>query len=500
MPQSVEQMANDLKWARDQFTSSRYTKDYRLYRDYYDGKQDLTFATPKFNATFGKLFVEFAYNRSQTVVDAISDRLKLQGFTATNPDGAEDEATNEKLKIIWTVNKMDRKQGEAHTESLKCGDAYAIVWPEIDPDNGEVPRIYINNADVCAIRYDDDTKKKLVAVKAWRTDGKWRINFFYPDFTHKFITAEKKEDFPKEMADLVPWVPDPLAVELGLAVQEPNPLPNPFLEIPVFHLPNNGREGDYGRSELASVIPLQNALNKACTDLMVAMEYGAFPQRWAVGLQMGQPQPATGKIKNPFKEGPGQVWTGNQGAEFGNFDVTPLEQFISVQNSFDQKIANVSRIPGYWFDMFGTPPSGESLKTADAPFVAKLSDRQTDGGQFWEDVETFALKTMGSVGVNITPNWKSAELRSEQDMLDAGAKKKNLGWSIDQIQREFGLDKDLIEQMKQENADAMAEQQKQLSAGIGTGVPSGGGNTPPGQGGLPPKVTDIRSRANRVQG
>jgi hypothetical protein len=497
MPQTIEQLADDLKWAAAQFSSTRYKDSYKIYREYYDGIQNLAFATPKFNATFGKLFTEFAYNRSQSVVDAISDRLKLTGFTATAEGGAKDEATETDLQRIWRVNKMDRRQGEVHTEELKCGDAYVIVWPEPDLDNGgETPRIYANNADVIAMRYDDSTKQKIVAIKAWKDSiGRWRINFYYPDFIHKYVTPEKKDDFPKELGQLALWTPDPIAVELGLAVSEPNPLPNPYMEIPVFHFPNNGREGEYGRSELQPVIPLQDALNKACTDLMVAMEYGAFPQRWAVGLGIGQPDTATGKVKNPFKEGPGQVWTAPQGAGFGNFDITPLDGFIKVQESFDKKIANVARIPGHWFDMFGTPPSGESLKTAEAPFTTKLEDKQTDNGQEWENVFLFCLKTMGKTGVNITPNWKSAELRSENDKLDAGLKKKQLGWSEDQIQREIGLDDDTIELMKTEKADALAEQQKQFAAGQSMlGIPAGGGNTPP----TPPAAKSIQQKASNV--
>lgn len=484
MPQTIEQIEDDLKWAQRQFTSERYTKSYVDFQRYYDGLHDMEFATPKFRQAFGNLFDTFAYNRCGSVVDAIADRLRLINWTAWEDTETESEDANQKLKLIWEVNKLQRKQGEATTEALKTGDAYAIVWPETVSYLGTeqiVPRIYINNANVVAIRYDDDTKQKLVAVKGWkRADGKFQINFYYRDFIYKYETLEKKDEFPKQLSDLTLVVPDPDLVAQGIIEATPNPIPNPYNTIPVFHMANNARDGEYGRSELANVIPLQDALNKACMDLMVAMEYGAYPQRWAIGLQLGQPDPATGKVKSPFKEGPGEVWTANQGASFGSFEVANLTQFLDIQKGIDTKISNVSRIPAHWLSMGqGEFPSGEALKTADAPLVAKIEDRQTEEGQFWMDIGEFALQTLGTVGVSIKVSWKTAELRSEKEMLDAAEQKMRIGYSQEAILKDLGLTMTQIEQMKQEKNDAMAEQQKNLSAGLDTGVPSGGGNRLP---------------------
>lgn len=498
MPQTTEQIAADLKWASDQFGSDRFSKAYPEYRDYYDGIQDLSFASLKFERAFGNMFEEFAYNRCGSVVDAIADRIRLLGMNVTNEKGDPDESNQETLAKIWRVNQMDRKQGEAWTEGLKMGDAYAIVWPESIEENGVtevLPRIYINSAGSTVIRYDSDTKKKLVAIKAWKTaDNKWRINFYYPDATWKYVTPDKKDDFPKDLAQLVLFTPDPLLIEQGVEFAEPNPVPNPYNEIPVFHLANNSKEGDFGRSELANIIPLQDALNKACMDMMVAMEYGAYPQRYAIGLALGMPDPATGRPKQPFKEGPGEIWTGPTGASFGNFDAADLQQFLDVQTQLDQKISNVSRIPAHWLTMgTGEFPSGEALKTAEAPFTAKIEDRHTDFGQWAIDVFTFCLKTMSITGVLVKPNWKTAELRSELDMYTIAETQKRLGFSDEYIFEKLGLTPDQIAEIQQQKQDALMEQQKLISNGIGAEVPSGGGNRPP-ETGSGNKLTPFRGK------
>ena len=197
-------------------------------------------------------------------------------------------------------------------------------------------------------------------------------------------------------------------------------------------------------------------------------------------MALGQPDPATGKVKSPFNEGPGEVWSAPAGASFGNFESADLQQFIDVQKSLDTKISNVARIPAHWLNMGqGEFPSGEALKTADSPFVAKIDDRQTEEGQFHSDIARFALKSMTTTGVVVKCNWKTSELRSEKEMLDAAEQKLRIGWSKEAVMKEFGLTESQITEMLQQKQDAMLEEQKNLSQGIGVGIPSGGGNKAP---------------------
>lgn len=463
-----------IKWAKAALTGDRVDK-YRTARKYYDGDQDLVFATAKFSNTFGSLFSTFVYNRCGAVVDAIADRLQLLGFDPLAESDGEATTLKEEIERVFRLNRLDKRQNDQIQESLKCGDAYAIVWLDgLGPDGQPYPTIAIQMADTVAIRYNEDTGAKRYAVKAWkRGDSFWRINVYAPEAVYKYVTNGKKDDFPAFSA-LIPYD----AFDANGAA-EPWPLPNPTLIVPVFHFNNNAPEGEYGRSELRDVIPLQDALNKACMDLMVAMEYGAFPQRWATGLQLGMPDPITGKIASPFKPGAGEVWTAPQGAGFGTFEVANLTQFTEVQDAFDNKIANVARVPGHWFKMTGDFPSGESLKTAEAPFVAKLEDRQTGYGNAWEDVAQYCFLLTGREGIAVNATWKAAELRSDTDKLQEGVLKLALGWSEQQIQRDFGLDQATIDRMQAEKLEKVQAAQAAFDSGLNTGVASGGGNTPP---------------------
>ena len=462
-----------MKWAKVQLTGDRAGK-YSVARKYYDGEQDLVFATSKFSNTFGNIFKTFAYNRCGPVVDAMVDRLQLLGFDPVFPSDPNNPAANDEviaavkadMERVFRLNRLDRKQNDLLQEALKCGDAYVIVWLDgIGPDGKPYPTWGVNLADTIAIRYDEDTGRKRYAVKAWkRADGFWRVNIYAPEALYKFVTTAKKDDFP-DWSNLTQYQSE--------TNPEPWPLANNTGVVPVFHFNNNAPQGDYGRSELRDVIPLQDALNKSCMDMLVAMEYGAFPQRWATGLQLGMPDPVSGKVPSPFKPGPGEVWTAPTGGNFGSFEVANLEQFLKVQDGFDSKISNVSRVPEHWLKMGSAAAiSGETLKTAEAPFVAKLEDRQISFGNEFEDAGSFSLSLMGREGIILNAIWKAAELRSDTDKLQEGLLKKQLGWSEDQIQRDFGLDQSVIDRMKEENLAKLQEaMQAAGNLGADTGTP-----------------------------
>src|SRR5690348_1372694 len=153
---------------------------YMHYIDYYEGRHNLTFATIKWRNAFGGLFRQFADNLCAPIVDAAADRLKVTGFTVEG----NDDATS-KLWQVWTTTKMPQKAGTIHEHTLKVGDAYAIVWPDI---NG-IPIISPNPAHQVCVYYGDDGTTIQGASKLWpQADGRWRLNLYYPNSIEKYIT------------------------------------------------------------------------------------------------------------------------------------------------------------------------------------------------------------------------------------------------------------------------------------------------------------------------
>lgn len=428
---------------------------YRLARRYYEGDQDLTFIAPKYRDAFGAALQGMRYNRCATIVDVHADKLQLTGFIDEASDN-QDIATA--AREIWRRNRMDRRAGEVHSEAFLMGDAYCIVWPD---DKGQAV-IYPQLADRCIVRYGEDGLSIDLALKIWKLlDGTWRANLYYRDRVEKYSSQGRSTNVPYSGGTWNQFTDEDATW----------PLPYPWGEgMPFFHFANKGRTGQGGTSELHDVIPLQDAINKSLCNMLVAGEFAATPQRYAIGITFEKDE--DGQYINPFKAGAGELWWMGPGdsdsgqVSFGQFAAGDVTQFTLEQESLDKKISNVSRVPAHWLGMGGTFTSGEQLKTAETPFTAKILDRQITFGNDWEDVAAFCLfvesgQALGSL--QIATQWQSAEPRSDQEFWTIAQLKQAAGVPQEQLWREAGYDDGQIAvwladaQAKADQAAAMGE-------------------------------------------
>lgn len=441
--------ADALEWAVAATNDGNLATRYDKYAAYYDGDHDLSFASPKYETAFGRLFRNFSYNRCAAVVDAHADRLFVESFDCAEES---DDAVEEAARLIWQANRMDRRQDEVYTESLMMGDAYLLVWP--DPETG-MPTLWPQRARDVRVRYSDETPGLVtMASKAWRTDDdRIRLNVYLPDRIERYVTdGTRKPGQPLEARLFVAWDGD----RTGPVVA------NPYGTVPMFAFANNARTGEMGRSELRDILPLQNALNKSLMDLMVTQEFAAFSQKVIIGIETdpdpyasADPIAAAGneqQLRN-FALGVDRILTiADPAAKIAEFSAAALQQFTEVAEAWDTRISRTSKVPVHYLSLSGSFPSGRALRTAEAPFVAKLEDRQRAFGNVWEDAMRLALRIAGvqpPMG-EFSVVWRSAAPMAEEDswdivlqMVAAGipvevAVKEELGWDDDQVMRLAG--------------------------------------------------------------
>jgi hypothetical protein len=439
----------------------------KLYGDYYDGVHPLVLASEKFRTAFGTLFRKFADNLTPSVVDAVADRLRLVGFEVTDGPAAGADAAWD----VWKRNRMDRVAGNVHAEAVKVGDCFVLVWP--DAVTGRAV-IYPQSAAVMTVGYSaaDGSAGGAPAwgMKMWTSSGsekRVRLTLYFPDRLEKYISKNTVTEGSAltSAAAFEPYQPE----------GEPWPIPNPYGRVPVFHFANNSGLGSWGKSELLDVLPLQNALNKSVLDMLVASEYYSLPQRWATGIEISIDED-TGLPKPPFKVGVDTLWIADAEAKFGEFAQADLTNLIAVSDSIRTEIARVSRTPvHYMIPGTGTPPSGESLKVAEAPFVAKIRDRQVAFGNDWEDVAAFALLIQGTKDVQLSALWTSAEPRSEAEDLANAVMRKSVGVPQSQIWSELGYSADQIAKFEEEVKAATAAANDAMLAALDRGAGAGAG-------------------------
>lgn len=466
-------MASDVQWALKEFSPrSPRLKDYGLYQRYYDGDQPLAFATRKYRSQFWRLFKGYCDNMCQSVVDVQAERLEVIGFTSsgavpttvtydaegnlvedgapppvvTNPDPLIPDQPAKTVTITlveddqgeqaweeWEDESMPLVADQVHSDVLLYGDAFVMA-----DENG----VWRQEPSEIAVRYSKEQPGVLeAAAKFWKDDdGHGRLNIYTPAGLTKFRSARPLEK-GKDMKEA-----DFESVEGGGTLPQ---------GIPVIHFANK-KYGRYGISELASVLPLQDALNKAEMDLMISMEYQAFRQRWLTGVDVDL-DPVTGLPLNfPGQHGPGNFLSfSDPETKVGEFAGAELKPYVDVIENLRAQIARVSGIPPHYFFVgsSGATVSGETLKVSESRFTRKGKRQQRCFGKGWENVMDLVLEISSTQhddatydeATDLNALWDEVTPRSESEDMDVLIKKGTIGVPNSQLQREAGYDPDEIQ-------------------------------------------------------
>jgi hypothetical protein len=476
----------------------------QVFDDYYRGKHRLAFASPKFRQAFGGLFNEFADDWCQLVVDAVDERLAVQGFRlGTDSDKGDADAWR-----IWQSNNLDAESRMGHVEALVREECSAIVWA--DPDNDKIPTITIEDPSQVIVAFQPGSRKKrLAALKMWTDeDGRDNATVYLPDAVYKyqaknrnplattrigqFLEANREAPSGGAGVGRMPVSLLPIAVaspadtwEPRETAGEPWPLPNPMGVVPVVPIVNRPRLIGPGESEIRKVIPLQDAINKQVADMMVASEFTAFRQRYVTGMDI--PVDAQGNQVEPFVMSADRLFIAeNPAAKFGEFSETNLGAYVASIEMLVQHIASQTRTPPHYFYLSGHFPSGESIKSAETGLVAKCRSKQLYFGEAWEEVIRLAFRVLGDKRADVVDTetiWRDCESRSEGEHIDASLKKLAAGVPQRQIWEDMGYTQAQIDRFKAMRAEEAAEQAA-LSIGLGPVLGAAGVPNPTAPGGV----------------
>lgn len=385
--------------------------------DYYEGKHRLAFTSQKFRDAFGGMFSAFSDNWCPLVVDAVEERLDVQGFRYGSDPAADKDAWN-----IWQQNGLDASSQLAHSDALIKGDSYAIVWPDSDGK----PRVSIESSRDVVIYYaPGDRTNRIAALKMWSDCGKKHATLFTKNFVYKYDQSEK---------DNGEWRPSP-------DNNEPWPLINPLGVVPVVPLINRpSLTSDYGVSEFINVIPMQDAVNKLLADMLVASEYIAFPQRYVTGLEI--PEDDHGNVQSPFQIAFDKLLIAEDpNASFGTLSAGDLKNYVQGIELLVQHIASQTRTPPHYFYLSGNFPSGDAIKSAETGLVAKSRRKMRFFGESWEEIMRLCFKVLGDPRGSIDDSetiWGDPEYRSESELADALIKRSAIGVPRQQLWEDAG--------------------------------------------------------------
>lgn len=385
---------------------------------YYRGDQPLAFASVKFRDAFGGRFRAFSSNFCALVVDGTRERMEVTGFQLPT------SRSTRRAWRIWQDNDMDAFSQIAHTEALIKSVVYTLVEPNVIP--GESPRITVEDPLRAVTESDPrDRRMRRAGLKCWIDDESKLVVYLYlPDQIWKLRTIARWESWNSG------WTLEPFPQD-----GESWPVRNPLGVVPLVPLLNRPRLGDEGQSEIDPVMSNQDAINKYRADALVAAEFAAFRQRWAIGLDIPN-DPKTGLPVEPFKAAVDRLWISPPPdpedpnppeVRFGEFSATDLAPYQRMIESEIGAVSSISRLPYHYLlgQPQAVPPSGESLKSSEAGLIAKVKTQMIHFGEGWEETIRLALLAIGDPGGKTSlseTSWNDPETRNEGVRADAVTK------------------------------------------------------------------------------
>jgi hypothetical protein len=389
--------------------------------DYYTGNHPLPFVTKAHNAKmrdeFRQLLEDCRSNFMGLVVDAVEERLRVEGFRLS---AATDATADTRSWEIWQANQMDAESQAAFIEALVKGMAYLSVWGG-DP----YPVIAVEDPTQTLVAYRPGTNFRVrdAALKVWQDDwtGDHRANLYLPDGIHKF--ERKGDDTSGNPAGSVGGED-----QRGWKEIEGSFVTNPYGVVPIVPIRNRPRLLCEGESEIATVEPIQDRINGGLFMRALAGYFGAHRQRWAVGLTIHEDD--NGKPVEPFDIAVDRlVYDQNPETRFGDFAATELDGYIKATEQDVSHIAITTRTPRHYLLPEGQEPSGDSIRSAESGLVKKVERKQRPFGEGLEEAIRLARIFAGESDAPVDSEivWSDPRTVTEAETTDATIKQFSAG-------------------------------------------------------------------------
>lgn len=433
---------------------TKQSADIAKYRDYYDGKHKLSFATSKYREEFDQMLREVCDNWCPIVVDAVSERMHVEGFRFSKDGKADSEAWD-----IWQECFLDSDSELLHTETLVAGLGFVMVWGQ-DTGTGAEPVITVEDpTQVYVSLYPGSRRHRQYALKKWSDD--WTSDEYL-----NLYTADNVFKFRRK----------------GGKLEELETITNPLGVVNVVPFYNRPRTMPHSyRSEIYDILSTQDQINKILCDAIVASEFAAYRQRWATGVEVELDE-TTKKPVNPWETGSNRILIApDPDSKFGAFDATDLSNYVRLLENRIQSVASRTRTPPhYLLGQSGSFPSGESLKATETGLIAKTKSRMRHFGESWEEVMRLAFAVEGDAErasyYRAETIWADPESRTEAEHVDALLKLRTLGVPIRQLWEDAGYSQEQIERMTmfaaEESMQAAMGQPSNIVITSGTAEPS----------------------------
>lgn len=328
-----------------------------------------------------ELLAQIGYPR--LFLDAISDRLEIEGFLIAGADSAD-----EKLWDWFQANDLDVESVLGFTESMIHGRSYiTVAAPDValDPDaDPEVPIIRVEDPLTLHAVIDPRTRKVTQAVRATYSDDQSTVTaatVYLPEGTFFYEKVEGQ------------WQELP-AVKHALGI------------VPVVPMPNRTRLSDlYGTS---AITPELRSVTDAAARVLMLMQATAELMGVPLRVLFGVKKSELGIVDEDDEEAPNNPRAAFEAYyarilafedEHGTatqFSAAELRNFTDAIDALDKKAAAYTGLPPqYLSTQSDTPASAEAIKASEARLIKTCERKAKIFGAAWEQAMRVATRVMG---------------------------------------------------------------------------------------------------------
>jgi hypothetical protein len=365
----------------------------RRFARYARGKQAPPWLPDNVESEYKDIAKKSASNWLDLVVRATTQGLHVDGYG--------DDSGNSSAWLAWQLNGLDMRQNALHRAVETLGYSYLLVFPSEDE---QVPWMRPEAATSCFAAFDDPGDDwPLYALREVQRDRRYEL-------------------YDNEARYIIEGSPGKGQVKIDAHDLEVTPAIQMVAEVDLLGLPMGAVE---------SVLPIQDRIVDATFTLQMVAKYGAFPQRWIAGLQMGaddEGNPLPPKIKAYVDH---ILMAANPDTKFGQFAAADLKQYVEALEAHIRHLAAITQTPPHYLLGSLVNLSAEALAAAESGLQRKIKGRQEVLGERYEQALRLAALIMrdelAARDITSHVHWQDVESRSLAQVADALVKLKDVG-------------------------------------------------------------------------
>lgn len=342
-------------------------EELRRLNRYYEGTQPLTYMHPEVQAELGDRIKPVVIAWPQLVVDAVEERMDVEGFRLPDADAGDDD-----LWRVWQSNDMDEQSQMGHVDSLVMKRSYVTVGT--NENDKTTPLLTAESPLEMFASFDPRRRKYNAGLKRSETESTY---------------ARSRELFATlYQANSTIWFEMRGGAWAVLGRDDHDLGEPPFVAVV-----NRGRlhRQHLGFSELSPVIPLSDSANKVATDMMLGAEFLGLPIHGFFGIGPEDLEDAEGNPLTAMQMRMRRLLTlptgSDEGAKEFTFQGANLSGFHESLNKLAQTVASLAGLPPHYLGFTtDNPASADAIRSAESRLVKRCERKQRPWGGAYEQM------------------------------------------------------------------------------------------------------------------